>query len=168
MENIVKGKAWTFGDNINTESIMPTGTDHTPSLARDKVLKFYDPDFAPNVQPGDIVVTGTNLGNSSARPACRVFGVIGVPVVICESAARIFYMHSWNYGIACLECPGITKMVSKGDILEVDIMEGKVKNLTTGAELQAEKTADVYLERWKAGGLVGWINSRRSEYDTLE
>ena len=167
MDTVVKGKAWTFGDNINTESIMPTGTDFDPSLAADKVLKFYDPEFAPNVKPGDIVVAGTNFGNSSSRAAGQVFVYIGVPVIICESSARIFFRNSWNIGIPILECPGITKLVGKGDILEVNIETGKIKNITTGDEAQADKPIDLLVERWKAGGMIEWIKSHRNEYETL-
>jgi 3-isopropylmalate/(R)-2-methylmalate dehydratase small subunit len=168
MSNVVKGKAWTFGDNINTESIMPTGTDFDASLAADKVLKFYDPDFAPNVKRGDMIVAGTNFGNSSSRPAGEVLMYIGISVVICESCARIFFRNTWNIGVPILECPGITKLVNKGDQLEVDITTGKIKNLTTGAEAQAEKPIDLLVEKWRAGGLFEWVKAHRKEYSTLE
>jgi len=168
MNNVATGKAWVFGNNINTESIMPTGTDFDPSLAAPKTLKFYDPEFAPNVKPGDIVVAGTNFGNSSSRAAGQVFLYIGVSVLVVESAARIFFRNTWNVGVPVLECPGITKLVSKGDMLEVDISTGKIKNLTNGAEAQADMPIDLLVERWKAGGMIEWIKSHRGEYPTLD
>ena len=167
MDNIVKGKAWTFGDNINTESIMPTGTDFDAALAAPITLKFYDPEFAENVKPGDIVVGGANFGNSSSRPAGKVFKYIGVPVLIVESAARVFFRNTWNIGVPILECPDITKLVNKGDILEVEITSGKIKNLTTGVDIQAEKPGDILIGRWKAGGMVGWVKSHKEDYPGL-
>ncbi|MCL2878486.1 MAG: 3-isopropylmalate dehydratase [Acidobacteria bacterium] len=167
MDNVVKGKAWVFGDNINTESIMPTGTDFDPSLAAPNTLKFYDPEFAPNVKPGDIVVAGVNFGNSSSRAAGQVFLYIGVSVIVVETAARIFFRNTWNIGVPVLECAGITKLVKKGDTLEVDISTGKIKNLTTGLEAQADKPIDLLVERWKAGGMIEWIKAHRDEYPTL-
>ena len=164
MENIVKGKAWTFGNNVNTESIMPTGTDHDPGLAAKTTLKFYDPEFAPNVKAGDIVVAGTNFGNSSSRSAGQVFLFLQVPVIIVESCARIFYRNTWNIGVPVLECEGITEIVNKGDIVEVDITEGKIKNVTTGAEAQAEKPFDLLIGIWQAGGLKGWVQTHKEDY----
>ena len=163
-EALVKGKAWVFGDNINTESIMPTGTDWNPALAAETTLKFYDPEFAPNVKSGDIVVGGMNFVNSSSRSAGQVFLYLEVPVLVVESSARVFFRNTWNIGVPVLECPGITKLVSKGDILEVDIPNGKIKNVTTGAEAQAQKPIDLLIERWKIGGLTEWVKAHPEDY----
>jgi 3-isopropylmalate/(R)-2-methylmalate dehydratase small subunit len=167
MGAVVKGKAWTFGDNINTESIMRTGSDWNPGLAADTCLKFYDPDFAKNVQKGDVIVAGINFGNSSSRPAGQVLQYLGVSAVICESCARIFFRNTWNIGVPVLECPGITKIVGKGDEIEVDISAGTIKNLTNGKSAQADKPIDLLVQRWQAGGMVGWVKAHRDEYPGL-
>lgn len=168
METIMRGKAWAFGDNINTESIMATGTDFDPAQAAKTCLAFYDPEFPEQVQKGDFIVAGCNFANSSSRPAGRVLKYLGVSAVICESCARIFFRNTWNIGVPILECPGITDLVKKGDEIEVDLDTGKIRNLTTGAEIQASKPIELLVDRWRAGGMIKWIQANRDHYDTLE
>lgn len=168
MKTVFTGKAWTFGDNVNTESIMPTGTDLDPALAVGKVLSFYDSEFPKKVQPGDIIVAGRNFGNSSSRPAGQVLKYVGIAAVICESSARIFFRNTWNIGVPVLECPGITAKVKKGDQIEVDIKTGRIKNLETNEVIQAEPAIGLLIERWEAGGMLEWIKARKNQYSTIE
>ena len=167
METVVKGKAWTFGDNINAESIMRTGTDWDASLAAETCLAYYDPEFCKKMQKGDVIVAGANFGNSSSRPAGLVLQYLGVSCVVCESCASIFFRNTWNMGVPILECKGISKLVSKGDEVQVDISTGKVKNLTTGAEAQSEEPIPQLVDRWRHGGMVGWVNAHRDDYAGL-
>ncbi|MFP3156057.1 3-isopropylmalate dehydratase small subunit [Lachnospiraceae bacterium ZAX-1] len=167
MNSVVKGKAWTFGDNINTESIMRTGSDWNPKLGVDTCLKYYDPEFPTNAKPGDLIVAGTNFGNSSSRPAGEVLQVMGISVVICESCARIFFRNTWNIGVPVLECPGITKLIKKGDEVEVDIATGKIKNVTTGKTAQADTPIDLLVQRWEVGGMVEWVKLHKESYPGL-
>lgn len=168
MDTIKRGKAWTFGDNVNSESIMATGTDFDPQKAAKTSLYHYDKEFPTNVKPGDIIVAGKNFGCSSSRPAGRALKYLGVAAILCESSGAIFYRNTWNIGVPILECPNISKMFSKGDEVEVDIATGLIKNLTTGATAQAEEPISVLLERWAAGGMIDWVKSRRDQYDTLK
>jgi 3-isopropylmalate/(R)-2-methylmalate dehydratase small subunit len=108
-------------------------------VAAETCLKFYDPEFSVKVQKGDVLVAGKNFGNSSSRLGGQVLVYLGVACVICDSSSRIFFRNTWNIGLPVLECPGITKLVNKGDELEVDILTRAIKNLTTGAVAQAEK-----------------------------
>ena len=167
METVVRGKAWTFGDNINAESIMRTGADFDPSLAAETCLKFYDPEFAQNVKNGDVIVAGRNFGNSSSRPAGQVLQYLGVSCIICESCARIFFRNTWNIGLPILECSGITEMIAKGDEVEVDIMTGRVINISTGVEAQTEQPVEILVQRWQHGGMIGWIKAHREDYPGL-
>ena len=168
MNNVLKGKAWTFGANINAESIMPTGTDLDPARAATMCLVHYDPEFHKKVQPGDMVVAGPNFGNSSSRSAGRVFKHLNVSVIICETSARIFFRNTWNIGVPVLECPDITSIVNKGDELEVDLETGEIKNLTTGAAARAAPTIPLLVDRWRAGGMIEWVKQNRDKYDTIE
>jgi 3-isopropylmalate/(R)-2-methylmalate dehydratase small subunit len=168
MKNIVSGSAWVFGDNVNTESIMATGTDFNPALAAKTCLAFYDAEFPGNVKPGDIIVAGKNFGNSSSRPAGKVLKHLGVAAIVCESCARIFSRNTWNIGVPILECPGISAMFTKGDHAQVDLDSGEIQNLTSGESKKADKPIDILVERWRAGGMIDWINARRDQYDTLE
>ncbi len=165
----IRGRSWTFGDHINTESILASkGAAGSKDGAKDHVLEFYDPEFAKKVQPGDFIVTGRNFGASSGRPAGEVLKDKGVGAIICESAGRVFYRNTWNMGLAVLQCPGISSKVEKGDELEVDIEAGTIKILKTGEVLQAEETPWILLDIYHQGGMVGWIKSRRHEYKTIE
>ena len=168
MDTVRRGKAWVFGDDVNSESIMATGTDFNPALAAQSCLLFYDESFHKEVQPGDVIVAGRNFGNSSSRPAGKVLKYLGVSAILCESSGRIFFRNTWNIGVPILECPGINKMFEKGDEVEVDIATGRIKNLRTGEEAVAAKPIPVLVERWAAGGMIDWINKRRDKYDTLE
>jgi 3-isopropylmalate/(R)-2-methylmalate dehydratase small subunit len=164
----ITGQAWVFGDNINTESIMPTGTDLDPSLAVGHVLEFYNPDFPKKVQPGDFIVAGHNFGMSSSRPAGEVLKMVGVGAVICESSGRIFYRNTWNMGVPVLQCPGITGKVETGDKLEVDIVEAEIKIPAKGEVIKAEPTIPILLERWEAGGMVPWIKQNADRFPTIK
>ena len=168
MDTVRKGKAWVFGDNVNSESIMATGTDFNPALAAQSCLMFYDETFHTDVKPGDIIVAGRNFGNSSSRPAAKVLKYLGVSAILCESAGRIFYRNTWNIGVPVFECPKINTLFKKGDQVEVDVATGKIRNLTTGAEAQAAPPMPLLVERWSKGGMIDWINTRRDQYDTLE
>lgn len=163
-ETVLKGKAWVFGDNINAEAIMPTGTDVDPRLAVGHVLEHYNPDFAKKVQKGDFIVAGRNFGHSSSRPAGEVLRMAGVAAVICESSGRIFFRNTWNMGLPVLQSPGVTKKVSMGDALEVDVASGTIKNLTTGEQMQTEPTIPLLLQRWEVGGMIPWIKSHKEDY----
>ena len=164
-----RGRAWTFGDHINTESILASGRAiDNWDWAKDQVLAYHDPEFPKKVAPGDFIISGRNFGTSSGRPAGEVLKAKGVRAIICESAGRVFYRNTWNMGLAVLQCPGIRSKVEKGDELEVDIEAGTVKILRTEEVVQAEETPRILLDIYSQGGMVGWIKSRRREYATLE
>jgi 3-isopropylmalate/(R)-2-methylmalate dehydratase small subunit len=164
----IHGNAWTFGDHINTEAILASGKEENWEAALKGVLAYYDPEFPLKVKPGDFIVAGRNFGTSSGRPAGEILKAKGVKAVICESASMIFYRNTWNMAIPVLQVPGILGKVKKGDELEVDVETGVIKILRTGEVVQAEETPWILLEIYRQGGMLGWINSRRQEYRTLE
>ena len=168
MNTLMRGNAWVFGDHINAESIMATGTDFNPALAAATCLEHYDPEFAKGVKKGDILVAGRNFGNSSSRGAGNVLKYLGVSAIVCESSAHIFFRNTWNFGLPVLECSGITKMISKGDEIEVNVETGEIKNITTGKTAQADKIIDLLVEKWRAGGMIEWVRQNRSRFDTLD
>lgn len=167
-ETVIRGTAWTFGDDINSESIKPTGTDLDPKASIPHVLEYYDPEFPKKVKPNDFIVAGRNFGTSSSRPAGVVLKLIGLGAVICESSSRIFYRNTWSIGVPVLQCPGIRAKVNRGDQLEVDIATGRITNLTTGETMMAEPSIPLLLERWKVGGLLNWVKLHKEEYPTLK
>ena len=163
-----RGNAWTFGDHINTESILGSGKEENWESAMNTVLAYYDPEFPLKVRTGDFIVAGRNFGASSGRPAGEILKAKGVKAIICDSASMVFYRNTWNIGLPVLQCPGILTKVAKGDEIEVDVETGAIKALKTGEVLQAEETPWILLEIFRQGGMLGWIKSRRKEYRTLE
>ena len=163
-----KGRAWTFGDHINTESILTTGRERDLESAKAHVLEYYDPEFPKKVQPGDFIVAGRNFGASSGRLAGRVLKAKGGKAVLCDSAGRVFYRNTWNMALPVLQCAGLRDKVEKGDELEVDIEQGTIKILKTGEILKTDETPAILMEIYRAGGMLEWIKSRRHLYKTLE
>jgi len=163
-----KGRAWTFGDHINTESILASGRERDLEWAKEHVLEFYDPEFPKLVKPGDFIVAGRNFGASSGRQAGRVIKAKEVRAIICESAGRVFYRNTWNMALPVLQCPGIRSKVEKGDELEVDLEQETIRIVKTGEVLAVEKTPEILKEICRSGGMIEWIKSRRPLYPTLE
>jgi len=156
-----KGNVWKYGDDINTDYIIPGRymelTD--PKEMAEKVFEEYDPGFREGVQPGDILVGGNNFGCGSSREHAPIaIKGNGISIVLAESFARILYRNAINIGLPALECPGIYNTVNKGDLLEVDVTNGIVKNLSTSRELQFKPLPDFMVEVLTSGGLAPYLN----------
>jgi len=155
-----KGKVWMFGDDVNTDLIIPGKFLELvdPEEMAEHAMEGIDPDFPKKIQEGDIVVGGTNFGCGSSREhAPLALKYAGIGAVIAESFARIYYRNSINIGLPALECPGITEAVENGDTVEVDIIGGTVKNTRTGAELSFTPLPDFMVEVLYDGGLVPYL-----------
>ena len=136
-----EGKVFKFGDNIDTDVIIPARYLNTQD---EKELASYcmidiDKDFAEKVCEGDIIVAGSNFGCGSSREHAPIsIKASGVSVVIAKSFARIFYRNAINIGLAILECEDASKQVQEGDELKVDFNSGKITNITRKEEYKAE------------------------------
>ena len=155
------GNVWKYGDDVNTDYIIPGRymelTD--PKEMAEKVFEEHDPSFRKGVKPGDIVVGRTNFGCGSSREHAPIaLAGNGVSVVLAESFARIFYRNAINIGLPALECPGIHDAVEKGDLIEVDVTGGIVKNLSNGKELTFNPLPEFMVEVLNAGGLAPYLN----------
>lgn len=151
-----EGRCWKFGDNIPTDQIVRSDR---VLLTIDEMAKYVlenlNPDFAKNVQSGDILVAGKHFGQSSGRAvAPKAIKATGVSVVIVEYAARLFYRNCFEIGLPLLECPGITEGVDSGDMLQVDVETGKILNLSNGKSFTAKPIDPFLMEMLKAGGLI--------------
>lgn len=156
---MLKGRAFKFGDNISTDLIVPGRLLHLrsnlPELAK-HVLEDADPTFAERVREGDFVVGGNNFGLGSSREhAPIVIKMAGVSAVLVKSAARIFFRNATNVGLPMLICD--TDRISDGDELEVSLEKGTVKNLSTGDDIQCQKTPEMMLRILNEGGLLPFI-----------
>ncbi len=163
----VSGKAWKFGDDVNTDLIVPGKYLELvdPHEMAKHAMEGIDPDFPGKVSEGDVVVGGSNFGCGSSREhAAIALKYVGVGAVVAESFARIFYRNAINLGLPALECPGISEAVSEGDSLEIDLTGGKVVNATTGKELEFVPLPDFMVEVLDEGGLVTYIRNHLDEW----
>jgi len=154
---LLKGKAWIFPDDVNTDVIFPgrnmsvTDAEETPKYLFETVY----PDFRTKAKAGDIIVAGKYFGCGSSREqAATAIRYFGIGCVVAESFARIFYRNAINLGLPIAVIPGIGEHVSEGDELEVDLAGGKLVNLTTGKELSFEPLPEFILNLINQGGLI--------------
>jgi 3-isopropylmalate dehydratase small subunit len=155
---IIKGYTHVYGDNIDTDRIIPgkyTKTLNVQSLA-DHVLEDLDPDFRTRMQPGDIIVAGDNFGCGSSREQAPVaLKVSGVSLVIARYFARIFFRNAINIGLPLVEVPD--HRIELGDVIEVDLQSGKIFNVTKSDVYEAIPLPAVMVDILKNGGLVPYM-----------
>jgi 3-isopropylmalate/(R)-2-methylmalate dehydratase small subunit len=164
MNGIIKGTAFVYGANIDTDQIYPGGyldlTD--PELVAEHAMERVDPDFVKEVKPGDMIVAGANFGCGSSREHAAVtLKASGIAAVLAESFARIFYRNAINLGLPLLVCPGIEKLAKRGDLLSVDLAGGAVVNLTTGASVTAQPLSAYVTAIIENGGVKPMIRKQR-------
>ncbi len=157
------GTAWKYGDNIDTDVIIParhlTTTDET-ELAK-HALEDLDATFASAVRPGDVVVAGANFGCGSSREHAPVaLKGTGVSAVIASSFARIFFRNAINTGLAIVTCPAAVEATEAGEEVEVDVSAGVVRNVSKGQTFETEPLPDFITDIVERGGLVQWVRHR--------
>jgi 3-isopropylmalate/(R)-2-methylmalate dehydratase small subunit len=168
-EWMVEGTVWRVGNNVNTESITPSRWLHEgPSLVMEHIGEILIPDFPKNMKKGDIWAGGSNLGCSSSRNAPLFLKNKGIGVIVCHSAARIFYRNALNSGIPIFEIGDDVKKINMGDRIRVNVRTGKIKNLATGEEIKAKPFPDFIMAILEAGGINQYILGRKSEYKLLK
>jgi 3-isopropylmalate/(R)-2-methylmalate dehydratase small subunit len=163
MQKVLKGKAFVYGANIDTDQIYPGRfldlTD--PDQVAKHALEGADPNFVKEVQPGDLIVASTNFGCGSSREHAAVtLKTAGVGAILADSFGRIFYRNVINLGVPLIVCPGISKIVKRGDVLTVDMTTGKVVNETTGASAQAQPLSEYVMNILESGGIKPMIKKQ--------
>lgn len=158
---MIRGKAHAYGDNIDTDRIIPgkyTKTLDIASLAA-HVLEDLDPEFRHKVQQGDVLVAGDNFGCGSSREQAPIaLKTSGVSVVIARYFARIFFRNAINIGLPVLEIPDHD--IQKEDQLEINLKTGKVKNLNSGKTYTATPLPQVMIDILEEGGLVNYLKKK--------
>ena len=161
MEKVMKGKAWKFGNNIDTDQIYPgiyVELTEMEDIKKHALSGSAEPKFADEVQPGDIVVAGTNFGCGSSREhAAMTLKGAGVGVVLAESFGRIFFRNAINLGLPVIVCPGISKCAQKGDEIRIDIETGEVTDVTRGKVLKTTPFSPYVLNILESGGIKNMI-----------
>ncbi len=156
----VRGKAFVFGDRIDTDVLAPGPYMREPMrVLASHCLEAVDPAFASEVKRGDIVVGGESFGIGSSREqAVQALAELGVGAIIAKSFARIFYRNALNLGVPALVCANLE--ASRGDELEVRPVEGRIINHTTGREFACEKIPTELMEIVAGGGLMPWLERK--------
>ena len=160
---ILKGKAWKFGADVDTDLIIPArylNTSDPKGLAK-HCMEDADPAFAGKVSSGDLIVAGNNFGCGSSREHAPIaIKAAGVSCVVAASFARIFYRNAFNLGLPILESPEAAEAVKTGDELEVDLATGKITNLSQDRTYQAQPVPPFMQELLAAGGLMPYVMKR--------
>ncbi len=153
----IKGKAWKFGENIDTDVIIPArylNTSDPKELAR-HCMEDADPEFVNKIRPGDIIVAGKNFGCGSSREHAPIaLKAAGVGCVIAPSFARIFYRNSFNMGLPIFESREAAEAIRQGDEVEVDGDTGQITDLTTGQKFKAQPIPPFMQQLISDGGLI--------------
>ena len=160
---MIVGRAWKFGDNIDTDVIIPGRylniTD--PSELARHVFEPVRPDFHRLVKPGDVLVAGENFGCGSSREhAVLALKHAGVSAIIAKSFARIFFRNSINLGLPALICPEAYERVSEGDVVAVDLGRGIIKLMGRDVVLRFKPYPPFILELLSSGGLVPYLRRK--------
>lgn len=161
-----KGPVFKYGDNIDTDVIIPARylTTSDPAELAKHCLEDLDTSFVERVQPGDIIVADENFGCGSSREHAPIaIKAAGVDVVIAKSFARIFYRNSINTGLAIMECPEAVDAISQGDVVSVDADTGVIVDETTGQTYQAQPFPLFIREIIEAGGLINRTKAKLGE-----
>ena len=158
----LRGRAWKFGDNVSTDHIIPGRFYHLRSDLEELAEHLFEdisPGLRARIQKGDIMVGGQNFGLGSSREhAPLVIKVAGIEAVVAPSFARIFYRNAINVGLAAIICD--VKGIEEGDVLDVSIEEGILRDEARGIERRFEGLPAIMQEILNDGGLVPYIKKR--------
>jgi 3-isopropylmalate/(R)-2-methylmalate dehydratase small subunit len=172
--HVLRGNAWTFGVNVDTDQIIPA--KYAIYSLDERKLGEYAMEgvpekgegFSKRISPGDIIVAGANFGCGSSREIAPVaIRGAGISAVVADSFARIFFRNAINMGYPILQSPQAAEAVQEGDELEIDLEEGVIRDFTRGDEYQAEPFPEFMNELMKMGGLVPWVRKRLAERGEL-
>lgn len=158
-----KGKVFKYGDNVDTDVIIPARYLNTsdPKELAEHCMEDIDVDFAKNVQEGDIIVANKNFGCGSSREHAPIaIKASGISCVIASTFARIFYRNAINIGLPIIECDEAVKAIENGDTLEVEFTTGVIKNLTKNEEYKGEGFPEFMQNIINSNGLIGYIKNK--------
>jgi 3-isopropylmalate/(R)-2-methylmalate dehydratase small subunit len=165
-----KGKAWTFGRNVNTDLIFPKTwfrPTYAPGEMASHLMVGIDEDFPQKVRRGDIIVGGQNFGCGSSREeAAAAMKEAGVAAVVAPGFGRLFTRNAINVGLPIVSLPRIDEHIQQGDLIEIDLSAGWLRNLRSGYEVRLPPMAPESLKLIEDGGIANYtrrvLEERRS------
>lgn len=147
-------RVWKFGDNINTDLILPITAFYLSVEEQAKhVFGANRPGWVDLVRPGDILLAGKNFGMGSSRPAARLLKTLGLSCLLAHSINGLFFRNSINWAFPAIECPDVDKAFEEGQTAEVDFDNATVTNIDTGTVLQAHLVPEQLLDIIRGGGV---------------
>ncbi len=162
---MLKGKVFKYGADVNTDVIIPARYLNLsePAELAEHCMEDIDAEFLKRVKPGDIMVATTNFGCGSSREhAPLAIKAAGISCIIAKSFARIFFRNAINIGLPLLECEEAPDNIEAGDVLEVDLSQGRIKNLNNNKVFIAKPYPDFMAGLISAGGLIEYTKKRLS------
>lgn len=162
----VRGNVFKYGDNVDTDVIIPARYLSTadPEELKKHCMEDIDKDFAKKVRPGDIIVGQKNFGCGSSREHAPIaIKGSGISCVIAENFARIFYRNSFNIGLPIIESEAASKGIEAGDEVEVDFATGTITNITKGETYKGQPYPDFIQKIIQSQGLVNYVQSKVQE-----
>ena len=160
---MINGKSWKYGDNVNTDEIIPArylNTTDEKELAA-HCMEDIDAEFLSKVEPGDIMVATSNFGCGSSREHAPIaIKASGISCIIAKSFARIFFRNAIDIGLPLLESEEAVDNIEAGDTVEVDLASGTIKNLKSGKTFTAKPYPDFMSELIADGGLIEHTKKR--------
>jgi 3-isopropylmalate dehydratase small subunit len=160
----LRGKAWKFGNDVDTDLIIPARYLNTsdPAELAGHCMEDADPTFSSKVKPGDLIVAGKNFGCGSSREHAPIaLKAAGVSCVIAKTFARIFYRNAFNIGLPIFEAPEAADEISEGNEIRIDAGTGAITNLTTGKTYQSTPVPPFMQQIIAAGGLTNYVAERK-------
>lgn len=157
-------KVWRYGDHVDTDVIIPARYLNIADFGElaEHAMEDIDTNFAPNVQPQDIIVAGRNFGCGSSREhAPVVLQVKGVKCIIADSFARIFYRNAINIGLPALEIGKEVEKIEAGDELEVDLLKGEIKIINKNLIIMTKPLPEFVQKIADCGGLINYIKGEK-------
>ncbi|MFC1798802.1 3-isopropylmalate dehydratase small subunit [Thermodesulfobacteriota bacterium] len=166
----VKNKAWKFGDNIDTDAILPAQyLNRTDSLELAKCcFTVTNPEFCENAARGDVIVAGANFGSGSSREHAPIaIKYKGIRCVIARSFARIFYRNAFNVGLPLLESEQASQKIQQGDQLVINLEKGEITNAANGEIYPCDPIPENMVKILQAGGLMDYLSNKRSKQEDI-
>jgi 3-isopropylmalate/(R)-2-methylmalate dehydratase small subunit len=157
-----KARVWKFGDNINTDLILPNKAFYlTHEEQAQFVFHANRPGWAQQVRKGDILIGGRNFGMGSSRAAARSLKTLGVSCLLANSLNGLFFRNCVNFAFPALECPGVHDGFEEGEISEIEFTQARVCNVTRGNELSGKPLPAALLELVMAGGIYALLEKEK-------
>lgn len=157
---MIRGRVWKFGDDINTDLMMPGPALYLPEAERVRyVFQANRPGWVDQVRRGDFIIGGKNYGVGSSRPAALSLCNLGIGGLIAESINGLFFRNCVNFGLLALACPGIHEVFEEGQTASVSIEDFTIRNEQTGEERTAEPVPRELVDLMCGGGIFPLLES---------